>query len=103
VLHDWGSAIGFHRAARFPHQIKAIAFMESILMGRTWDDFDPGAAQIFKALRTIKGEEMVLGGNIFVDHLRCDTPTRSATGRNRCRTNLSGTTCRTLAFYLLSS
>ena len=69
VLHDWGSAIGFNRAARFPEQIKAIAFMESILIDRAWEDFEPGARQMFQALRTEKGEEMVLGGNLFVEQM----------------------------------
>src|SRR5262249_37917148 len=26
VLHDWGSALGFHRAVRYPTHIKAIAY-----------------------------------------------------------------------------
>lgn len=69
VLHDWGSAIGFHRAARFPEQIKAIAFMESILANRAWEDFAPGAVHLFQALRTDKGEEMVLVENVFVEQL----------------------------------
>ena len=69
VLHDWGSAIGFHRAARFPDQIKAIAFMESILLNRTWEEFAPASVQMFQTPRTEKGEEMVLGGNVFVEQL----------------------------------
>jgi len=68
VLHDWGSALGFHRAARFPDQIKAIAYMESIAMVRTWSDFGP-AADIFKALKSPKGEQMVLDNNFFVEEM----------------------------------
>src|SRR5882724_6983532 len=37
VIHDWGSALGFHRAKRYPEQIKAIAYMEAIAMPRTWE------------------------------------------------------------------
>jgi haloalkane dehalogenase len=66
VLHDWGSALGFHRAARFPSQIRAIAYMEAIVMVRTWVDFGPAAA-VFKGLRTEKGEDMVLNDNFFVE------------------------------------
>ena len=66
VLHDWGSALGFHRAARFPSQIRAIAHMEAIVMVRTWADFGPAAA-VFKGLRTEKGEKMVLDDNFFVE------------------------------------
>ncbi len=32
VLHDWGSALGFHRARRFPSQVRAIVHMEAIAM-----------------------------------------------------------------------
>jgi haloalkane dehalogenase len=66
VLHDWGSALGFHRAARFPAQIRAIAYMEAIVMVRTWADFG-NAATVFQALRTEKGEQMVLDDNFFVE------------------------------------
>ena len=27
VVHDWGSALGFHRFARYPHQIAGIAYL----------------------------------------------------------------------------
>ena len=29
VAHDWGSALAFHRACRFPAQIRALIYMES--------------------------------------------------------------------------
>ncbi|MBZ5491572.1 MAG: haloalkane dehalogenase [Acidobacteriia bacterium] len=66
VMHDWGSAVGFHRTARYPDQIKAIAYMEAIAMPRDWDDFRE-AAPLFRALRSEKGEQMVLDGNFFVE------------------------------------
>jgi haloalkane dehalogenase len=34
VVHDWGSALGFHRAARYPQQIKAVAYLEAIATPR---------------------------------------------------------------------
>lgn len=67
VLHDWGGALGFNRTARFPEQVKAIAFMESIVMMRSWSDFPPPAAEMFRALRSPKGEEMILDNNLFVE------------------------------------
>jgi haloalkane dehalogenase len=66
VVHDWGSALGFHRAFRFPNQIKAIAYMEAISMPRRWDDFGE-AGDIFRALRSPQGEHMVLDENFFVE------------------------------------
>jgi haloalkane dehalogenase len=66
VVHDWGSALGFHRASRYPDQIKAIAYMEAIAMPRRWDDFGE-AAGIFRTLRSEKGEHMILDENFFVE------------------------------------
>lgn len=67
VLHDWGSALGFHRAARFPHQLQAIAYMEAIVQPRLWTDFAPGRDAMFRALRSPAGEAMVLDDNFFVE------------------------------------
>jgi haloalkane dehalogenase len=66
VVHDWGSALGFHRATRFPNQIAAIAYMEAIALPRRWEEFGE-AGNIFKALRSNAGEEMILGQNFFVE------------------------------------
>jgi haloalkane dehalogenase len=66
VVHDWGSALGFHRAFRYPKQIKAIAYMEAIALPRRWEDFGE-AADIFRALRSPRGEQMVLEQNLFVE------------------------------------
>jgi haloalkane dehalogenase len=66
VVHDWGSALGFHRATRYSNQVKAIAYMEAIALPRNWQDFGE-AEGIFRALRSEKGEQMVLDGNFFVE------------------------------------
>jgi len=67
VLHDWGSALGFHRACRYPEQIRAIAYMEAIVAPRRWDDFPNGRDRIFRALRSDEGERLVLKDNFFVE------------------------------------
>lgn len=66
VAHDWGSALGFHRAACYPEQIKAIAYMEAIALPRRWEDFCE-AAGIFRELRSERGEQMILNGNSSVE------------------------------------
>jgi haloalkane dehalogenase len=66
VVHDWGSALGFHRAVRFPEQVKAIAYLEAIALPRRWEDFGE-AAGIFRALRSDQGEHMILDDNFFVE------------------------------------
>jgi haloalkane dehalogenase len=67
VLHDWGSALGFHRACRYPDQVQAIAYMEAIVQPRRWDDFPHGRDAMFRALRSDKGEHMVFDENFFVE------------------------------------
>ena len=66
VVHDWGSALGFHRAARYPKQIKAIAYMEAITTPMTWEDFGE-ARGVFEGLRSPRGEQMILDQNLFVE------------------------------------
>jgi haloalkane dehalogenase len=66
VVHDWGSALGFHRASRYPEQIKAIAYMEAIVEPRIWDDFGE-AGGIFRALRSPQGEHLILEQNAFIE------------------------------------
>lgn len=67
VLHDWGSALGFHWAAKHPERVRAIAYMEAIVHPRLWSDFPPGRDAIFRDLRSSKGESMVLDGNFFIE------------------------------------
>lgn len=67
VLHDWGSALGFYRAFRFPEQIKAIAYMEAIVQPRLWSDFPPGRDTIFRALLSEKGEALIMKENFFIE------------------------------------
>jgi haloalkane dehalogenase len=67
ILHDWGSALGFYRAYRYPAQIKAIAYMEAITRPRRWEDFPDGRDVMFRALRSDQGERMVLDENFFIE------------------------------------
>jgi len=68
VIHDWGSALGFHRATRYPKQIQAIAYMEAIAMPMRWEDFGE-VEPIFRRLRSEKGEQMILEENFFVERI----------------------------------
>ncbi|MDJ0949831.1 MAG: haloalkane dehalogenase [Alphaproteobacteria bacterium] len=67
VLHDWGSALGFHWAHRHPERVGAIAYMEGIVCPITWDDWPEAARGIFQAFRSPAGEELVLEKNVFVE------------------------------------
>jgi len=50
VLHDWGSALGFHWASRHPEAIRGIAYMEAIVQPRLWSDFPVGRDELFRKL-----------------------------------------------------
>ncbi len=66
VVHDWGSALGFHRAARYPDQVKGIAHMEAIVRPMSWAGFGQ-AGGLFRALRSEEGDHMVPRDNAFVE------------------------------------
>ncbi|GGB02663.1 haloalkane dehalogenase [Puia dinghuensis] len=67
VVHDWGSALGFDWARRHPGAVKGIVYMEAIIQTRSWSELSPTAQQIFQALRSEKGEDMVLRQNSFIE------------------------------------
>ena len=69
VLHDWGSALGFHWAARHPERVRAIAYKESIVQPRDWEDLPSSRAPIFRDLRSEKGVRMIFEENAFIENL----------------------------------
>jgi len=69
VVHDWGSALGFHWARRHPDRIKALVYMEAIVRPVTWAEWPDAARKIFQALRSPGGEEMILAKNVFVERI----------------------------------
>jgi len=69
VVHDWGSALGFHWARRHPERVKALVYMEAIVRPVVWAEWPEAARKIFQALRTPAGEEMILAKNVFVERI----------------------------------
>jgi haloalkane dehalogenase len=67
VIHDWGSALGFDWANRHRDRVAGLVYMEAIVRPVTWDEWPEGATDIFKAMRSEAGEEMVLTKNLFVE------------------------------------
>jgi haloalkane dehalogenase len=68
VIHDWGSALGFHWAHRHPDAVLGIAYMEAIVCPiGGWDDWPEDARGIFQGMRSDAGEEMVIEKNLFVE------------------------------------
>ena len=70
VIHDWGSALGFHWACRHPDRVAGIVYMEAIVSPiASWGDWPENARNIFQAMRSDAGEELVLEKNIFVERI----------------------------------
>ena len=69
VLHDWGSALGFHWARRHPERVRGLAYMEALVRPMTWQEWPEPARKIFQAMRSPAGEEVVLAKNVFVERL----------------------------------
>lgn len=69
VIHDWGSALGFHWAHRNPQAVRGIAYMEAIVRPVTWAEWPENARRVFQNMRGPGGEEMVLQKNVFVERI----------------------------------
>jgi haloalkane dehalogenase len=69
VVHDWGSALGFHWAHRHPQAVRGIAYMEALVRPVTWAEWPENARRVFQNMRGSGGEEMVLQKNVFVDRI----------------------------------
>ena len=72
VVHDWGAALGFYRACRYPERIAGIVYMEAMVRPRLWSDLPPGREPMFRALRGPEGEKIVLQDNFFVEKMLFD-------------------------------
>ena len=74
VLHDQGSALGFHYASRHESNVKALAFFEAIIRPFPWDQFSsPEYRELFRQFRTGGpggvGWQMIVEQNMFINEL----------------------------------
>jgi haloalkane dehalogenase len=69
VGHDWGSALGFYWAYRNPERVRSIVYMETIVRPVTWEEWPDDARDIFQAMRSEAGEDLVLEKNVFVERI----------------------------------
>lgn len=67
VIHDWGSALGFHWAYQHPERVRGIAYMEAIVMPVEWQDWPENARGIFQGFRSDKGESLIIDRNMFIE------------------------------------
>jgi haloalkane dehalogenase len=69
VVHDWGSALGFHWARRHPDRVAGLVYMEAIVRPVTWAEWPENARKIFQGMRSPAGEDLVLQKNVFVERI----------------------------------
>lgn len=72
VAQDWGTALAFHFAARFPERVKGLAFMEFIRPFDRWEDFhqNPQARATFRKFRTPGvGQDLIQRENLFLERI----------------------------------
>ena len=67
VLHDWGSALGFHWSHMHPNSVIGIAYMEAIVKEMTWDDWNENSRSLFQGFRSEAGESLILDKNYFIE------------------------------------
>ena len=80
VLHDWGSALGFHYARRHESNVRALALTEAILAPAKWRDFGGPFRTVFKLFRTPgAGALLIQGMNVFVKQILPQTVVRELT------------------------
>jgi haloalkane dehalogenase len=69
VMHDWGSALGFHWARRHPERVRGLVYMEALVRPVTWEEWPDAARKIFQVMRSPAGEEVVLAKNVFIERI----------------------------------
>lgn len=86
ILHDWGSALGFHYAARHPENVRAIAFMEATVKPLS-SDFAPLSVRLpLKMMRTpILGALIARGANLMLTKMLPDLIVRELTPEELAR------------------
>lgn len=80
VLHDWGSALGFHYANLHRNNIKGLVFMESMVRPFEWDKVPLDVRLSFRLMRTPGlGWLFVNVGNLFIRKMLPDLIVRQLT------------------------
>jgi len=70
VVHDWGSALGFHWARRHPERVRGVVFMEAIVAPMTWESIPKNYRLPFRLMRTTGiGWLMLSAGNVFLKQI----------------------------------
>ena len=66
---DWGAALSFYWAYRYPDVVKGLVYMEALVQPLTWEQWPDLPRPNFQKLRTPAGEQMILHDNFFVEEV----------------------------------
>ena len=77
VTDDWGTALGAHWANRHRDRVQALVYMEGVVFPGRWDDYAGAGKDLFKALRSEPGEQMILEENLFIEGILPRTTLRT--------------------------
>jgi len=72
VLHDWGSALGFHWARRNSSRVAGLAFTEFVPLMPSWENLEKRViASSFQAFRGPPevGRKLIIEDNVFVEQV----------------------------------
>ncbi len=70
VLHDWGSALGFHYARHHEDNVRGLAFMEAIVRPMRWSDATVLERFLLRRMRhRERGDRMNIDKNFFVERV----------------------------------
>ncbi|HVS82127.1 MAG TPA: haloalkane dehalogenase [Pyrinomonadaceae bacterium] len=71
VLHDWGTALGFHYAMANEKNVRGIAFMEALLKPYdSWNDFPASLRDTFQGFRGRgAGWELIVDKNVMIEQV----------------------------------
>jgi len=84
VIHDWGSALGLHYAARHPKNVKGLAMMEAILGPMSWSAFPKSHKLGFTLMRApVIGWLMISVMNSFLHRMLPGTIVRKLTAEEQ--------------------
>jgi len=83
VLHDWGSALGFHYACQHPDNVRAMAFFEAILAPIPgWGAFPRDLREAIQSFRDpALGCQLIIEENIFIEKVLQAGTSRALTDR----------------------
>ncbi len=69
VVHDWGGGLGFDWANRHRSALRALVYMETIVMPVEWEDWPEPSRGLFQAMRDDSGESIILEKNVFIERI----------------------------------